>query len=141
MWGALTYWHDDRDCSELDRTYSAIRSLKLSGEAIDEYKKQYLDILKSLAKFGQLISPDFLVHTFLEGLGERGAPYWRDYKRKQQLDPKTVCLEVCRTFEVSEKRRIDHVSKPNKQGGGGKNSKFAVSKLPFFQSRSRAHPK
>ena len=56
VWGALTYWHDDRDCSELDQTYSAIRSLKLSGEAIDESKKQYLDILKSLAKFGRVIS-------------------------------------------------------------------------------------
>ena len=139
VWSALKYWHDDRDCSELDRTYSKMRSIKLNGEAIEEYKKEFLDILKSLAKFGRAIPPDFLVHIFLEGLGERGAHYRREYKRKQHLDPKTVCLEVCRSFEVTEKRRVDHVSKPNKHPE--KKPKFTVSKLPFFQSRARPNPK
>ena len=70
VWSALKYWHDDRDCSELDRTYSKMPSVKLNGEAIEEYKKEFLDILKSLAKFGRGIRPDFLVHVFLERLGE-----------------------------------------------------------------------
>lgn len=145
VWGALTYWHDDRDRSELDRTYSAIRSLKLSGDAINEYKKNFMDILKSLAKFGRSLPPDFLIHSFLEGLGDRGAHYRREYKRKQNLDPKTVCLEICRSFEVPERRRVDHISRPGKKGGGGegkkRESKFKVSKLPFFQARARSGQK
>lgn len=137
VWSALKYWHDDRDCSELDKTYSNLRSLRLAGDNIDEYKKEFLSILKSIAKFGRTFPPDFLVHTFLEGLGDRGAHYRREYKRKQHLDPKSVCLEVCRSFEGSERRRIDHVGKPNKYTGGNKKQKFTVSKLPFFQSRAR----
>ena len=137
VWSALRYWHDDRDCSDLDRTYSNLRSIRLVGENIEDYKKEFLAVLKSLAKFGRTFPPDFLVHTFLEGLGDRGAHYRREYKRKQHLDPKTVCLEVCRTFEVSERRKIDHVARSNKQTGGNQKSKFKVSKLPFFQSRSR----
>ena len=51
--------------------WSALKSsVKLNGEAIEKYKKEFLTILKSLAKFGRAIPPDFLVHVFLEWLGE-----------------------------------------------------------------------
>lgn len=143
IWHAVKRWYDDKDGADLDKTFSLLRSLKLNGD-IDQYKDQFIGILKVLDKFDVSMPKEFLVFSFLEGLGDRGTWYRREYSKKDGLDPRTVCLDVCRSFERPEKKKysIDHIKKPFKQKAGSKKPNgFTVSKLPFFQARQRSNAK
>ena len=111
VWHAVKRWYDDKDGADLDKTFSQLRSLKLDGD-IESYKAQFIGILKALDRFDVKVPAEFLTFSFLEGLGEQGACYRREYAKRSGLDPRTVCLEVCRSFEEPKKEIfISHVKK------------------------------
>lgn len=112
IWNAISSWYDDRDGADLDQTFTALRSLQLEGDNIVRYRETFVQILKVLSRFEVEMPNEFLVHSFLEGLGERGACYRREFRNKADLDPKKVCIYVARKFEKGRWRpSIDHVSR------------------------------
>ena len=68
---------------------------------MNRYKKEFMTVLKGLAKFEITIANKFLIYSFLACLGERGLYYRREYSKRAGLKPRVVCLEVARLFEGS----------------------------------------